>query len=259
MKYMAAEDLIYKILTTNIVNDEKNTEFQLHSNIDRKECEFLKKILNEFKPINAIEIGCAYGISSLVICSMLENYNNSHHTIIDPHQSTQWNNIGVINLKRAGIDFFDLIELPSEIALPDLLSRGKSYDFGLIDGFHTFDHTLVDFFYLNRLIRVGGVIVIDDISWPSVNKFIRYILNNYPCYQPIDQVEFKYSFNRDIFEKFVKTPISLSTKIFPKKIRNELFSNKTIQMDKKLKLNSTMFALKKVEEDNRSYNLFEDF
>ena len=256
---MKAEDLIEKIYSTRIVIDEFNNEFSLHSEIDRRECEFLKNILKDLKPIKTIEIGCAYGISSLVIGSILENYQNPHHTIIDPFQSTDWKNIGIMNLKRANIGFFDLLELPSEIALPKLLSEGKTFDFGLIDGYHTFDHTLLDFFYLNRLIRVGGVIVIDDIGWPSINKFMRYVHNNYTCYKQIGRVKYKYTFKRFIFEKFIKSPIGLFTKILPRKIRDEIFSNKTILNDKNLKLNSTMVALKKIDEDNRHYTGFEDF
>ena len=256
---MISEDIINKIYSTNTVVDEFNNTFPLHSNIDKRECEFLKVILKDIKPIKTIEIGCAYGISSLIICSMLENNQNSFHTIIDPHQSTEWKNIGIMNLKRAGIGFYEFLELPSEIALPKLLSEGKTYDFGLIDGYHSFDQTLLDFYYLNRLIEVGGVIIIDDISWPSINKFMRFIVNNYPCYRQIDQVEFKFTFKRNIFEIFVKSPLSIFTKILPKKIANEIFSDKVIKKNKKLKLNSTMVALKKIEKDNRSHHKFEDF
>ncbi len=102
---MKAQDVIDKIYLTKIVIDEFNTEFPLHSHIDNSEYEFIKTILKDIKPIKTIEIGCAYGISSLAICSLLENNQNSYHTIIDPYQSIDWKNIGIMNLKRADIEF----------------------------------------------------------------------------------------------------------------------------------------------------------
>ena len=51
-------------------------------------------------------------------------------------------------------------------------------DFAFIDGWHTFDFALVDFFYVDRLLRPGGVVVLDDTDFPSVWKLCRYIVSN---------------------------------------------------------------------------------
>ena len=50
----------------------------------------------------------------------------------------------------------------SYIALPKLLEKYKYnyFDFIFIDGFHTFDYTLVDFFFSNLLLKINGIIVI---------------------------------------------------------------------------------------------------
>ena len=62
-----------------------------------------------------------------------------------------------------------------------LLREGATFQFALIDGWHTFDQTLLDFYYLNRLLEEAGVILVDDLGLPAVNKAIRYVLN-YPTY-----------------------------------------------------------------------------
>jgi predicted O-methyltransferase YrrM len=122
---MIAKELAQEILKTGKII-KNNKAFELNSNIDQKEGNFLSKIIEENKYTKTIEIGCAYGISSLFICDALQNSNIPSHTIIDPFQSTDWKNIGVENLRKCNIDFYNLIEKPSELALPELLAKKKS-------------------------------------------------------------------------------------------------------------------------------------
>jgi hypothetical protein len=70
----------------------------------------------------------------------------------------------------------ELREQASEIALPELLNEGTLLDMALIDGWHTFDHALVDFFYVNKMLRIGGVVILDDASYPSIEKLVDHIL-----------------------------------------------------------------------------------
>jgi len=52
----------------------------------------------------------------------------------------------------------------------------------LIDGFHTFDHALVDFFYVNKMLDVGGVVIFDDVNMPSIARLIAHV-TTYPSYR----------------------------------------------------------------------------
>ena len=132
-----------------------------------------------------LEVGCANGLSSLHICAGIAGRAGAHHTMIDPVQRSRWLNVGVSNLKRAGFDFFHLIEDFSEFALPTLLRYyAESFDFIFIDGWHTFDHSLVDSFFANRLLAVGGILALDDANWTSVNRTARW-LQTYPCYKRV--------------------------------------------------------------------------
>src|SRR6188474_3142436 len=114
---MKAEELLKEIFEKKLVYDIEGNKYNLDSNIDESEGEFLRTIIRNYKPRRTIEVGCAHGISSLYICSELEKIKKSHHTIIDAFQSSDFKNVGVSNLKKAGIDFFELIEVLSEIAL----------------------------------------------------------------------------------------------------------------------------------------------
>ncbi len=166
--------------------------------------------------------------------------------------------MGVANLKKANVDFYELIEGLSEIELPRLLSEGKKYDFCFIDGNHTFDHTLIDFFYLNRMLKVGGIMVFDDIGFPAVTKALRYVLN-YPAYQYVGHVEVNHSGSRKMFESVVKKPMNLVARLFPKKIRYEMFAASVNKTDIQLHLNTSMIALQKIKEDDREWFWYEDF
>jgi predicted O-methyltransferase YrrM len=171
------------ILATKSVEDATGRKHALHSAIDANEGAFVQTLIKERRIQSVVEIGCAYGVSSLFIGEAIAGTPGNRHVIIDPGQYADWHEIGVANMKRAGFKF-ELIAQPSELALPALLAAGETFDFGFIDGWHTFDHTLVDFFYMNRLIRPGGLIAIDDTHMSSISQVVDFV-RNYPCYRLI--------------------------------------------------------------------------
>jgi len=163
---------------------------KVHSGISREEGAFISNlILGDPRITRTLEVGCAYGLSSLSICAALRGRNGARHIIIDPFQQTQWQSVGVSNLRREGLGWFELVEERSEFALPRLTAERESqFDFIFIDGWHTFDHTMIDCFYATRLLGIGGYLVIDDAYFPAIAKVIRY-LENYPCYQRVGSVK----------------------------------------------------------------------
>jgi predicted O-methyltransferase YrrM len=152
--------------------------------ISPEEGAFLRNLIQGDASIaRTLEIGCAYGLSSLQICSALRGRPNARHVIIDPLQSTEWRSVGIANLKREGFTQFELIEGGSEFVLPRLAAeQSGTFDLVFVDGFHTFDHTLLDCFYATRLLRIGGYLVLDDTDMQSVGRVLDYV-ENYPCYQ----------------------------------------------------------------------------
>lgn len=147
----------------------------LRSAISREEGRFLAELASRPHVRNTVEVGCANGVSSIYICAGISGKQNPSHTAIDPFQTGHFQGRGVANVVNAGFPFFELIEQPSEVALPSLLSSGTSFDMAFIDGLHTADQTLLDFYYLDRLIPVGGIIAVDDVNARAVNKIVHYI------------------------------------------------------------------------------------
>lgn len=181
------ENIIHKIYFETfkrIINKEEL--IKVHSAINKKEGEFITKLIKKYNLKRCLEIGFANGISALYILS-----SSKKNTLvsIDPFQKTQWNNNGIKILTNSKlISRHNLIEKKSYEAMPELLkdNEGK-FDFIFIDGWHTFDYTLVDFFYADKLLRKGGIIVVDDAKHQGVAKCLKYIDTNYNnFYKKID-------------------------------------------------------------------------
>ena len=128
----------------------------------------------------------AYGVSTnyilqghQVVSKESDKSSTRRHIAIDPNQNTQWNAIGLYSVMRAGLHrMLKVIEEPSYLALPRLVQAGEKFELILIDGMHTFDHTLLDFFYADLLLSPSGVMIFDDKQMAAVGKVIDFVLKN---------------------------------------------------------------------------------
>ena len=243
---------IYPRFTDTLISLE-GTKFDYQkTSIPDSEGEFIRQLIIENKYQKTLEVGLALGISALYICDAIAQFEQPSHTIIDPNQSKINDNIGLKNLEKRGLKCFTFIEEPSELALPKLLEQETVFDFAFIDGWHTFDHAMLDFFYINRMLRVGGMVVFDDVNLDAIGKLVKY-LGKYPAYELVlpDFGIVKTPKNRlfEIFKKMIK--------LFPWSIRREVFSDKiNYGLPNQL---PKFIALKKIAEDQRNHNWFEPF
>lgn len=83
----------------------------------------------------------------------------------------------------------------SEWALPrmakDGMSNEPSADFALIDGCHNWPMVMVDFCYLNYLVKKGGFIMLDDIQLHSVKELARLLSADTENYKMVCDVHGK--------------------------------------------------------------------
>jgi predicted O-methyltransferase YrrM len=142
--------------------------------------ENLYRIVSDLGAERTLEVGFAHGVSAMSICQPHLERGRGSHIAIDPLQdSRRFDYRGLLNIKRAGLgDFVRLIEEPSQTALPALAAENTHLDFAFIDGMHTFDHSLIDFFYVDQMLRTGGVVVFDDIWMPSIRQVASFIAAN---------------------------------------------------------------------------------
>ena len=138
-------------------------------------------VVEHFKFQHALEIGLAYGHSALFTACALPAEGTL--VAIDPVQATDWMDKGAqvvrdCQMPHGGHAKFTCLYEKDTVALPRLVEQGKVVQFAFIDGLHTFDYTLVDAFYIDQMLEVGGVLAFDDIGYPTVQKAILYFLAN---------------------------------------------------------------------------------
>ena len=74
------------------------------------------------------------------------------------------------------------IPLNSQAVLPFLDTGGRKLDFALIDGAHTFPEPIVDYFYLNQYLKIGGLLAIDDLNISGIGILHKFLITE-PAYE----------------------------------------------------------------------------
>jgi hypothetical protein len=111
------------------------------------------------------------------------------HIVIDPLQQARFKRIGLRHVREAGYEhLIEFWEDRSEFVLPRLASQGTAIDFAFIDGLHRFDQVMIDFYFINRMLTVGGIVAFDDNGWAPVHKAVRHVAS-YPAYEPFNRME----------------------------------------------------------------------
>lgn len=135
-------------------------------------------------PKSIIEIGMAYGFSSIIYSASLQRHSNGRLISIDPFQkSAAWHGIGDAHVRRLLVETgqqtdYRLIEDRSDRAAVDLARASEQFDLIFIDGNHRFDDVLTDFYLFAPLCQEGGHIIFDDMWMPSIRTVVSFISTN---------------------------------------------------------------------------------
>ena len=238
-----------QILETKTMRDPEGRAREIDSEVTPEEGLFLQRMVREVRPKVSLEIGVAFGISSMFICEALQEVGAERHIAIDPGPVRDPKTgeldrfgLGLLNLERCGYGpLVEAHERPSEIALPSLLQSGRKADFVFIDGWHTFDHCLLDFFFANRLLNVGGAVAFHDAAGPPVRKALRYV-RRYPAYRLLGETRpprLRFNGRRQGWKRAGGYALDLLRALGPNA--------------------PTCVALRKIAEDERSWFWYRDF
>jgi predicted O-methyltransferase YrrM len=173
------EALLEATYARGSTQDEEGNPVELapHS-IERSQGEALRDLAIAEGADRTIEVGLALGMSALFLCQAVLP-RGGRHVAIDPFQQESWNGAGFRTLREAGVqDLVEVIEEESQLALPRLVAEGHQFDFAFVDGDHRFEGVFLDLYYMTRLVKPGGLVVVDDMWMPAVRTAVAYVEKN---------------------------------------------------------------------------------
>ncbi|GAA0652070.1 hypothetical protein GCM10009535_32970 [Streptomyces thermocarboxydovorans] len=139
--------------------------------------DLVRDLLVEERVGAVVEVGLAYASSALAIGEALLRSGSlgPRHVVIDPFQYSAYEGVGWELLCSAGLDgVVELVTEPSQRFLARLAGAGFVADAAFVDGSHLFHNVFVDLHFLGEIVRPGGVVVLDDVWWPSVAAAVAY-------------------------------------------------------------------------------------
>jgi predicted O-methyltransferase YrrM len=173
------ELVVDAIYARGTVHDDDGSAVQLrpHS-LERAQGEALRDLAIAEGAERTIEVGLALGISALFLYQAVLR-RGGRHVAIDPFQAESWNGAGLRTLREAGVEeHVDVIEEESQLALPRLVAEGREFDLAFVDGDHRFEGVFLDLYFMTRLVRRDGLVVVDDMWMPAVRTAVAYVERN---------------------------------------------------------------------------------
>ncbi len=241
-----------KIFETNTIEiNESDESIPLHSNTSAAQGVFLQKIFDAVKPSQSIEVGFAYGVSTLFILEKHRQYNSKDaaHIVIEPFDA--WGTAAEYNIEKEGLTRFMHLQRDfSDKVLAKLFLQNHRVQFAYIDTTKLFDVIMHDFYFIDKMLDTGGVIILDDCGggWPGVQRAARFF-SKLPHYHIMDV------HNKIVVSgkrRFIKKILSLLIALIPFKKR--IFPATDFSTDEKLGLDYSCIAFKKIAEDKREWN-----
>lgn len=170
-------EIIQEIYRTRKVTDNDGNEYDIFPvSIKQHTGQLIYETIRYNGIKNSLETGLAYGVSTLFACQAIKDNGGQKHIAIDFTEEKIWHNIGIKNIKKANLQNYFIFENGKSC---DILPKIQTeIGFAFIDGGHVFDEVLLDFYYIDRLMSVGGYILFHDDWIKSVQKVINFVLKN---------------------------------------------------------------------------------
>lgn len=241
--------LLLNIFKTKTFKTHDNQVISVHSETGQEQCEFLQNIIRTRNFSKSIEVGFAYGTSTLAITEEIVK-NGGKHVVIDKFEVSDWKSHGLDLMTQAGhINDIEFHEEYCYVTLPKLLEQGRKFDFAYIDSTKQLDWLLVDFFYIDKMMEVNGVIVFDDTMFQSIRKLMRYI-SQFPNYHVLSQ--------------FPGNELPVKNRRLVKLVNlfknpESILKEEILLSDYDLGINARAVALIKTEEDTRNWDWHVNF
>lgn len=173
LKDMYSLDCLYGTEQNEPIQIEKTTRISIEQG------SMINHVIRSENVKRSLEIGFANGFSSIWILDALLNKSDALHIAIDPFEKSHWQGVGLKQVEKLGEKVnFKWENKHSIHSLSYLISKKEKFDFIFVDGNHRFDDVIVDFYLSDQLIEPNGIIALDDMWMPSIQKAAEFILTN---------------------------------------------------------------------------------
>jgi len=161
--------------------------------------EYLFQLVGAMRPATSLETGFGYGLSALFIAEALRQNRAGRHIVIDPFERTRFDGLGLRHVEEAGLeDYVTFHEEPSELCLPRLVREGLGIDFAFVDGHHLFDYVVMECLFLGQLLRVDGLLVLDDTNLPGIARACDFFAKNRSDFEELTESALRRLFRRSL-------------------------------------------------------------
>ena len=226
--------------------NRQGEQIAFNSETSTGQCLFIADIVERNDCRKTLEIGFAFGMSALAILEAVSK-KSGRHCIIDPFQHSEWGGNGLDLVNQFGFSpFLEFHEDYSYRVLPKFIDEGRRFDLAYIDSTKLFDWLMVDYFLIDKILKIGGFLILDDTGYYSVRKLSRFIaqLPHYSVYGQYPANE-RPGLAKQTFGKALRI------------IKKENLSKTYIDYRKGINAFCTVF--RKDDEDKRQWNWHEEF
>lgn len=240
---------IFELNTIEV--DDSGQRIALHSHTSKRQGEFLQAMFDLVKPKKSLEVGFAYGISTLFILEKhrQNNSNDQCHIVIEPDD--YWGSAAVHNIGKEGLTkYLEIKKDYSDRILTALFLQNHRIQFSYIDTTKRFDIVMQDFYFIDKMTDVGGIVILDDCGggWPGIQRVARYV-STLPHYKLIGTHDEK---KQSLKRSLILTLANLFLQLVP--LKNQLVETCNFKTNKELGLNYACLAFKKISEDKRNWD-----
>ncbi|MBN9351767.1 MAG: class I SAM-dependent methyltransferase [Chitinophagaceae bacterium] len=232
------------------VETPDGNQLPLHSHTSESQGYFLQEMFDLIKPKSTLEVGMAYGISSLFILEKHREYKNPEksHLIIEPYS---WQGVAEHYFEKEKLSYLtDIRYKKSDEVLPKLYYESHRIQYAYIDTTKLFDVVMQDVYFIDKILDVNGVLILDDCGgyWPGIQKVARF-LNSLPHYKFLKgHKKYTHRVRRELGENL--TSLFLNMVPFRKKFISEL----NLKTNHHLGLEYRCIAFQKISEDKRNWD-----
>lgn len=161
--------------------------YEYKETVTERDGRILYELVRETQASLAIEIGFEKGTSTLHLLQGIKDNGAGLVITLDPMQLSFAHGVGLRNVERSGLSsFHQFIPCRSEFALPKLLEAGLRCNFAFVDGNHLFDQTMLEAYYIDKMLQKDSLMAFHDRWMPSIRSVAAWLCSNLP-YREVDR------------------------------------------------------------------------